>query len=337
MLAERPYLATAGGAPISARAAAAGRRYYDETLATGDAGFADWLGEVDARADQIGFVAHASAALNIAALYVPEGAHLVSVEEEFPSVTQPFLARGCEVSFAAQDASPHDAIAAKVQPETAAIVISHVQYQTGRRYDLAALREIAGARLLIVDATQSLGAVPVEGKHADLLTASHYKWLCAGYGAGAVMLSERLLARPSPAFGWRSAEAPYELDERDVTPHASAQRLEMGHPLFAPVLCLCAALSHLSETVGDPWPRINALQTHLRSELDRAGLLPPTTPEGHSGIAVLPVLDPAGTKAALAARGITASACAGSVRFSTHAFNTEDEVSQAVAALRDIL
>ena len=78
MRADRPYLATAGGAPISELAAAAGRRYYDETLATSDAGSGNWLAELDgvrgqvagilgARVNQIGFVVHASAALNIPA------------------------------------------------------------------------------------------------------------------------------------------------------------------------------------------------------------------------------------------------------------------------------
>ena len=64
------------------------------------------------------------------------------------------------------------------------------QYPTGRREDLAALWEIAGERLLIVDETQSLGALSADGAHADALTASHHKRLCAG----SVMLSERLLA-----------------------------------------------------------------------------------------------------------------------------------------------
>jgi selenocysteine lyase/cysteine desulfurase len=275
--------------------------------------------------------------MNIATQYVPMGAHVLAVEGEFPSVTQPFLARGCEVSFVPQDDSPHDAIAAALRPETAAIAMSHVQYQSGRRYDLEVLRALAGdARLLFVDATQSVGAVSVAAGGADMLTASHYKWLCAGYGAGLVTLSERLLQRPSPVFGWRSHADPYALDERDATPHPGAQRLEMGHPPFAPVLALGGALSHLAQTVQDPWPRIAHLQSHLRAEMARLGLAPPTTPEGHSGIAVIPADDPAGLKAALAQRGIMASARAGSVRLSTHAFNSEDDVSAAVHALAEL-
>ena len=60
----------------------------------------------------------------------------------------------------------------------------------------------------------------------------------------------------------------------------------------------------MSETVGDPWPRTEALQTHLRADLDWAGLAPPTTPGGHSDLALLPVPDPVGINAGLAARGI---------------------------------
>ncbi|MGB0499427.1 MAG: aminotransferase class V-fold PLP-dependent enzyme, partial [Rubricella sp.] len=345
MVEKRPYLATAGGAPISRRAAEAGRRYYDETLHQGDAPFGEWLDRVDevraqvgrligARAGQVAFVAHASAAMNIAALYLTPRAHVVSVRGEFPSVTQPFLARGHEVAFVEPSI---EAIAAAIRPDTAAIAVSHVQYQTGERLDLSLLGRIARDAdvLCFVDATQSMGAVPVDfAAGPDLLTASCYKWLCAGYGCGVVALSDRLLERASPVFGWRSAVEPYALDETSADPAATAVRLEMGHPPFAPVLCLGGALGHLEETIGfdGVWPRIADLQTLVRSEAERLGMPPPSTPEGHSGIAVFPVSDPASVKASLARAGIAVSARAGSIRMSTHAFVSEDDVSRAMEA-----
>lgn len=349
MLAEGAYLATAGGAPISQHAAAAGRAYFDQTLQEGDAPFARWLTEVDnvrsqvarligATAQDIAFVGSASAGMNIVAGYVTPGAHIVSVVDEFPSVTQPFLTRGHEVTFAAPTV---DAIAAAIRPDTGAIAISHVQFRSGQRLDLVALAEVAHANgaLLLVDATQSMGAVPLDvACGADAIVASCYKWLCAGYGAGVVYLSPALRDRPSPVFGWRSAAVPYGLDESSVDPTPSAVRLEMGHPPFAPVLCLGGALTHLEETVGFDgiWPRIAHLDTYLRAELDRAGLPPPMTEPGQSGIAVFPRADAATAKAALAARGVRVTASGAYLRLSYHAYCSEADVTHAVDELAKV-
>ncbi|MBB5516884.1 selenocysteine lyase/cysteine desulfurase [Rubricella aquisinus] len=349
MLAEGAYLATAGGAPISDRAAAAGRAYFDDTLREGDAPFARWLGEVDAVRAQvaklihaspndIAFVGSASAGMNILAGYVAPGAHIVSVVDEFPSVTQPFLTRRDEVTFA--EPTP-DAIADAMRANTGAIVVSHVQFRSGRRLDLAALARIAHARgaLLLVDATQSMGAVPLDvGCGADAVVASCYKWLCAGYGAGVVYLSPRLRDRPSPVFGWRSAVEPYGLDETRVDATPSAVRLEMGHPPFAPILCLGGALTHLEETLGfdGVWPRIAALDAHLRAEIARLDLPAPITPPGQSGIAVFPRADAADVKAALAAQGIRVTASGGYLRLSFHAYCSEADITAALTALAQL-
>ncbi|MEO0999961.1 MAG: aminotransferase class V-fold PLP-dependent enzyme, partial [Pseudomonadota bacterium] len=218
-----------------------------------------------------------------------------------------------------------------------AIVISHVQFRSGRAYDLAALGAAARAAgaLLIVDATQSLGAVPVRvagGPH--ILMASGYKWLCAGYGVGAVYVSPELQGAPPPVYGWRSAAVPYALHPDRIEAAETAVVLEMGHPPFAPVFALGAALDHAA-TVGEAaiWARICALQSQLREGLAAAGLPAPTAPAGESGIAALPTSNGAEIKAKLAAEGILISASTGRVRLSTHAYNTAAEVARAVEAL----
>jgi selenocysteine lyase/cysteine desulfurase len=64
-----------------------------------------------------------------------------------------------------------DAIAARVDDRTRLVVISHVSFRSGYRFDLEAVAQVAhdrGARLL-VDAAQSLGAVRVQAGSVDFL------------------------------------------------------------------------------------------------------------------------------------------------------------------------
>lgn len=349
----RCYLATAGGAPISHGAAAAAKHYFDEAETLGDAPFADWLARTDtvrgqlahlinADPEDIAFLASASVAMNVVTGYVDPDATIVTLADEFPSVTLPWINRGhtvLEVASGTDGTGPLDRLAAVLTPDIGAIVLSHVQFRSGRRIDLGAVAHLARQvdALVIVDATQSLGAVPIDVDAAgvSILMASGYKWLCAGYGIGAVYIAPELRRRRPPVFGWRSATEPYALDPRDVTPTTSAVQLEMGHPPFAPVFCLGGALHHL-DSVGLPavWQRIQALQSHLRSRLVAAGLPAPLASVGESGIAVLPTERGAELKRALAAEGILVSSSGAFVRLSTHAFNTEAEIDHAVDRLR---
>lgn len=353
-LEEQVLLNTAGGAPLSRLAAAEGARYFEEMLAAGDAFWPNWQTRIDgvrakvatllnAEADDVAFLSSASAAMNAVTAYLDPSDSIVTVAEEFPSVTTPWINRGHQVTAIPLDGrmgASLDAITAAVTPQTGAIVISHVQYRNGRRYDLAALAEIAEAAnaLLIVDATQSFGAIPidVQTERISILMASGYKWPCAGYGIGAVYLSPEVRKRPPPVYGWRSAVVPYALDPMTIDPTETAVQLEMGHPPLAPAFCLGGALDHLS-TVGVEavWSRIQVLGQYLANALDRKGLPAPFAPAGESGIAVLSCPEAAAIKQRLADQKIYVTASGPYLRLSVHAYVTEDDIDRGVAALAE--
>lgn len=68
------------------------------------------------------------------------------------------------------------------------IIISHVNYRSGRTIDLDVLDQfcIKNDILLIVDATQSIRLLPLylSDSPGFILLASCYKWLCGSYGLG---------------------------------------------------------------------------------------------------------------------------------------------------------
>jgi cysteine desulfurase / selenocysteine lyase len=146
-----------------------------------------------------------------------KGQNVVSSDADFPSVTYPWhrIAEdtGCQVRLVSVLDDPEgfdvDKIARQVDSGTAAICISHIQYLTGHLLDLndlAALAHQHGA-LLIIDATQSAGQVPIDvtATGVDVLITGSYKWLCSLFGAAACYLSPRILETFRPPFaGWRS-------------------------------------------------------------------------------------------------------------------------------------
>jgi cysteine desulfurase / selenocysteine lyase len=141
------------------------------------------------------------------------GDNCVIPEEEFPSVVYPFLnleRLGVEVRFAEKGDDGFtsiDKIREATDERTRAIVISHVEFMTGFRNDLAALSELARSldALLIVDVTQSLGpcVVDVESTGVDVIAAHSYKWLMASYGIGVTYLSDRAIERIHPTYTGR--------------------------------------------------------------------------------------------------------------------------------------
>ena len=96
--------------------------------------------------------------------------------------------------------------------DTRALAVSLVDFRTGYRADLTALREVIGDRLLIVDAIQGFGVVDADYAAADVVCANGYKWVRAGWGTGFAWFGDvrssasRPCSRDSPAptttFRW---------------------------------------------------------------------------------------------------------------------------------------
>ena len=107
--------------------------------------------------------------------------------------------------------------------DTQALAVSLVDFRTGYRADLTALREVIGDRLLIVDAIQGFGAVQADYAAADVVCANGYKWVRAGRGTGFAWFGERALERIAPVlsgFAGTDGDLPVDIVP---PPSASAQ------------------------------------------------------------------------------------------------------------------
>ncbi len=141
--------------------------------------------------------------------------NVVSTDVSFPASVYPWRRvanhTGCEIRLAHSKGDTVDPNRVKdlVDDNTAVLALSHVEFRSGQRWDLAAFAEIAhrhGA-LLVVDATQSAGAVPIDapGMGIDALAAGAYKWLCGPFGIAVMYLSPTLATSLEPGLvGFRS-------------------------------------------------------------------------------------------------------------------------------------
>jgi kynureninase len=128
-----------------------------------------------------------------------------------------------------------DEIESQLTQQTAVLMLTHVNYRTGRMHDMAAVTrqaQAAGA-LTIWDLAHSAGAVPVDlnGAGADFAVGCGYKYLNGGPGAPAfVWAHPRHVGRFwQPLAGWIGHAAPFEFTP-GYRPAAGIARYQCGTP-----------------------------------------------------------------------------------------------------------
>jgi selenocysteine lyase/cysteine desulfurase len=155
--------------------------------------FAELLG---AGADDIALVPAASYGLAVAAANLPvaAGQRILVLAEQFPSNVYTWRAlaaqSGAEVVTVerAADCNWSRALLARLDERVAITAVPQCHWIDGGLLDLAAIgarcREVGSA--LVVDATQSLGALPFDlaAVRPDFLVCSAYKWLLGPYSLG---------------------------------------------------------------------------------------------------------------------------------------------------------
>ena len=148
-----------------------------------------------------------------------------------------------------------DEIEAALNADTAVLMLTHVNYRSGRMHDMARLTEKAHAvgALVVWDLAHSAGAVPVDltAAGADMAVGCGYKYLNGGPGAPAfITVAGRHQARFSqPLSGWLGHADPFAFSV-DYRPAAGIGRALCGTPAVLNMTALECGLDVMLE--ADP-------------------------------------------------------------------------------------
>jgi selenocysteine lyase/cysteine desulfurase len=128
---------------------------------------------------------------------IEEKKKIFIIDEEFPNDVYAFqrvaLDLQIDVVTLKYTERYNEYILEQLNEDIAMIVLPHVHWITGYKFDLQAIGQKCRANgiMMVIDGTQSIGAVPfnVQEIQPDALICATYKWLLGPYGQGFVYLS----------------------------------------------------------------------------------------------------------------------------------------------------
>ena len=242
-----------------------------------------------------------------------------------------------------------EAVADHIDDSVAVVMLTEVDYRSGRMHDMAAITRKAhdAGAVMIWDLAHSAGAVPVDltAANADFAVGCTYKYLNGGPGAPAfIYVRPDLADRVRPALsGWLGHEAPFAFD-LDYRPGAGVERMRVGTPPIIQMSILEAAL--------EVWDGVDMADIRARSielsqrfielveaETDKAVLASPRDPQARGSQVSFRFSEGYAAMQALIARNVVGDFRAPDImRFGfCPLYNSVEEVEQAAGILCEIV
>lgn len=290
-----------------------------------------------ATTDETALIPNFSFGMNTVMEGLPQGQKILLLKNDYPSVNWPVETRDFNVCYASIDENLEKNIeeaVAKHKPDI--FIFSLVQWLNGIKIDFEFLKQLKVYHpnlLLIADGTQYLGTENFSFANSgiDVLGASAYKWLTAGYGNGFIMVKEAARDRIFPkTIGFNSAARFESL----ATETAFMKHFEPGHQDTLNYGSLQQAIL-FQQNLGSErlYKRIKSLSHKAKERFAEMGLLQDDTllREKHSSIFNLK-----GDKALfqkLRENKIICSPRGGGIRVSFHYYNTEVDLEKLIEVL----
>lgn len=355
------YFNHAAVAPLPQRSGDAVVAWVREACQNGDTSWPSWARKAEelrgllaslmsASVDEIALAHSTTEGIGFVAEGFPwkPGDNVVTLADEFPSNQYPWMNlahRGVETRRVATNEGRVvvDRLVAACDRRTRILAISWVSYSSGWRNDLDQLADLAHAHgaLLLVDAIQALGVIPLDASRTpiDFLAADGHKWLLGPEGMGVFFIRREHLDRLHPlGVGAHSVVHDSDFTRIELDLKDTAARYEGGSQNMAGAVALKASIELLARfgaaTLCQRIFEITDLACH-RLEAVGARIRSDRTLEHKSGIVVfdLPGRDPIRLQQECLERGVVLSCRAGGLRISPHAYNDESDVDRLIGAI----
>ena len=285
-----------------------------------------------------------------------KGTNIVSTLASFPSTVYPWTrvadAYGAELRLAPHDRELYthaNDILSRIDSKTSVVALSHVEYAHGQRYDLETFADAAhdvGA-MCIVDATQSMGMVPIDARasRVDAMVSSGYKWLRGTVGAAVGYVSADVRGDLYPGLlGFRSHVDMWDMRPDRLRLPDDASRFEFATVHFGAALGLAAAVDELV-AIGDQevWRHDLALADSVVEGAHALGLRVASPLSHDERSAIVSIHPPEGTDSSRIVQqlrdeyAMVVTSRSGMIRVSAHIDNTTAQVDRLFTALAAIV
>lgn len=303
-----------------------GRTSEDAWEASTERARATFAKLVNVKPETVACGATVSELIGLVAASLPDGARVLTAENDFASTLFPFTVHGDRGITV--DAVPIANLVEALKDSYSIVVVSHVQAYSGEVANLQGLIDKCARTntLLCVDATQSCGWLSTDASKIDFYVCHAYKWLLSPRGSAFMAVrSDRLQSIVPLHAGWWATDDPnnnlFGLPNR--LSKRTARRIDTSPAWFSWV-GTAAALDVIAE-IG-----VEAIEAHdmrlARRFCEKMSLPAPESPIVYVGSD--------GGNERLLAEGIRASVRAGRTRLSFHIYNSEANVDAAVKALK---
>jgi selenocysteine lyase/cysteine desulfurase len=289
---------------------------YDPYVARARAG---WARLVGVPPEQVASGASVSQLIGLVAANVPAGTRVLTVGNEFTSVTFPFAVqekRGVTVTEV-----PHERLLDEVEGHDL-VAVSVVQSADGQIVDLDALR--AANTPVLLDVTQAAGWLPLSLDWADYVVGGCYKWLLSPRGAAWLAVRPSAAPLVPHAANWYAGEDPWDaVYGLPLRLAGDARALDLS-PVW---------LSQVGAAVANEWFAgldMAQVRDHCVGLADTI-----LTELGHepAGSAIISLDLTAEQAERLTRAGVVGAIRAGRTRLSCHLYNTRDDVDRVLGAL----
>lgn len=295
-----------------------------------------------------------STAARVIEPHLHAGDCILVIDEEFPSIVLPLRRTAQETGATLRTVpTPADgdwtrAVLKHIDDSVKVVAVSSCHWTNGAYIDLmrigAACR--AAGSVLVVDATQTLGAMPfsVDEVQPDFLVAAGYKWLLCPYGFSLLYVAPRWRdARPLEEtwLARSNAEDFTALVKYSDTYMPGARRFDVGEKCTATILPgAVAALEQINAWgVESIATSLTAINEQIASHLAQLGCRLPDAAQRcpHMFGAQLPPSYTGNLVAELKTKHIYISQRGNALRFAPHLHVSEQDIARLLMALSDTL
>lgn len=294
---------------------------------------------IDADIDELALIPNFSHGLCAILPALTELKRMLLFSDDYPSLTQPFINHGFDIHWLeSDDGFFMDLEGIKqlvLEHRIQILAISHVQYLSGFIVDLMDLGGFCRQNnvLLIVDGTQSLGAVPFSFKssNVDIYIASNYKWMNAGFGTGILCMRQEILKKYPPKSGGFHS---YKMLNDSWKYVPSIHSYEPGHLNMPGLAMLHEAVKFKMEIGVEQIAKHNSyLMNMLLNELKPTSheIVGEATAENRAGI--VSIKGDEKLFQHLSDHGFVAKFRQNTIRIGIHFYNTEEDVDRLVSCL----